>query len=56
VGKWKPSRWYRVIDFEGVLWMETSDREEAIEEAKVKGFTVYRMWVREQIEWREEDK
>jgi len=45
----KPTKWFRVIDDNGELWMETSDEHEAISECKV-GYSIMRMYVPSQDE------
>jgi hypothetical protein len=50
-----PGRWWRVLDAEGGLWMETSNEAEA-REAVEPGFTLQNLWVppRDTGEWRTE--
>lgn len=50
---WAPGRWYQVIAPDGALWVETSDREEAISAVR-PGDTIRRIWVRTESEWRED--
>lgn len=50
-GEWVQTRWYRVIDLQGSLSLETSDIEEA-REAMRPGDTLQYLWRREEHEWR----
>jgi hypothetical protein len=50
--EWEPSRWYRVTQPNGDLWMETSDREEAVNAAHKTGWELTRLWRSESYEWR----
>jgi hypothetical protein len=52
---WVPGRWYRVLQPDGSLWMETSDREEAQQEAEAKGWPVFQQWRCESTKWRPVD-
>jgi hypothetical protein len=54
-GEWQPGRWYRIRTPTGALWMETSDPEEAMEEARRTGWRLLRQWRREDTEWREQE-
>ena len=50
----RPGRWWRVIDADEGLWMETSVELEARSEAQ-SGRTLRRLWVAEgRSEWRDE--
>lgn len=49
---WIPGRWYRLRTPDGKLWMETSDREEVMEEARRTGYPLQRQYRREEMEWR----
>ena len=51
---WKPGRWYRILDPDGGLWMETSDAEEAREASRQTGWPLEREWRCELSEWRAE--
>jgi hypothetical protein len=53
-GEWVPGRWYRVLQPDGDLWMETSDPGEARPEAERKGWRLFRQWRWERTEWRPE--
>lgn len=55
VTEWTPGRWYRVLQPDGSIWMETSDPEEAHAEAAAKGWPLLRQWRWERTEWRTED-
>jgi hypothetical protein len=50
--EWEPSRWYRVTQPNGDLWMETSDREEAVNAAHKTGWELTRLWRSESHAWR----
>lgn len=52
--EWTAGRWYRILDPNGKLWMETSDPEEVFTEAGATGWPVLRQWRREETEWRRE--
>ena len=50
----RPGRWWRVLERDGSLWMETSVELEARSEAQA-GRTLRRLWVAEgRSEWRSE--
>ena len=50
----RPGRWWRVLEGDGSLWMETSVELEARSEAQA-GRTLRRLWVGEgRSEWRDE--
>jgi hypothetical protein len=55
MGLWDAGRWYRVLDDDGKLWMETSDPQEARDEAIKTGYRLERLWVRTEYEWRSEE-
>lgn len=42
LGHWEPGRWYRVLDNEGGLWMETSNPDEARDAAREHGYRLQR--------------
>lgn len=48
---WEPTRWWRVIDLQGEIWAETSDREEALN-AMRPGDTLERQYQKVYHEWR----
>ncbi len=50
--EWKPGRWYRLRQPDGSLWMETSDRDEALAEAEKTGWPLERLYVNTRTEWR----
>ena len=50
--EWQPTRWYRIMQPDGGLWMETSDPEEARDEAERTGRPLQRLWSRTESEWR----
>jgi len=39
----KPTRWWRVLTPSGAMWMETSDEQEAREEAQRTGYELQRL-------------
>lgn len=51
-GDWEKGRWVRVVAPDGSLWLETSNEEEA-RQAMRPGDKLYRLWYREEREWRE---
>lgn len=51
---WVPGRWYRVRKPDGSLWMETSDRHEAVTEAEKTGWPLERLYVNTRSKWRKE--
>lgn len=44
-GDWEPGVWYTVLDPDGGLWCETSDRQDAVNRTR-SGDTMYRQWKR----------
>ena len=54
MANWKPGRWYRIVRPDGTLWMETSNREEAMSESLAPGYTLQRLWSNIEEEWRDE--
>ncbi|WP_157107476.1 hypothetical protein [Nocardia grenadensis] len=52
---WTPTRWYRILQPDGSLWMETSDPEEAREESARTGWPVERMYEHVGQQWRIEE-
>lgn len=44
-GDWEPGCWYTVLDPDGKLWLETSNRQEAVDRMR-PGDTLYRQWKR----------
>lgn len=50
---WKPTRWLSVIGEDGKLWCGTSDKDEAVRSMR-PGDRIYRQWMREEREMREE--
>lgn len=53
--EWITTRWYRIIDTAGKLWMETSNPKEVQKESARTGLPVQRLW--EEVphrEWRDE--
>ena len=52
--EWQPGRWLRVVGPDGQLWCETSSLSEA-REAMRPSDKLYRLWYREEREWREVD-
>lgn len=53
-GGWSEGRWFRILQPDGTLWMETSDGEEARLEGLKQGWPVERLWKREEWEWRKD--
>ena len=53
--KWEPGRWYRVLQPNGNLWMETSDRDEAVTASKQTGWPLERLYVHTRTQWRRID-
>ena len=51
---WQPGRWWRVVDHDGRVWMETSNEHEAKHEAAIKKYKLFRTWHRSEEEWRAE--
>jgi hypothetical protein len=52
---WMRGRWWRVLDDNGNLWMETSNPREVIEcMEEFPTYTLLKWWWREQGEWRPE--
>jgi hypothetical protein len=49
---WQPTSWFRILKPDGSLWMETSDRREAINEVKKTGWPLERLFRLEQEQWR----
>lgn len=49
---WMMGRWWRVVDPDGSLWCETSNEQEARSFMR-EGDRLYKLWVREEQEWRE---
>ena len=41
-GHWEPGRFWRVIDHDGGIWMESSNKAEAVNEAREKGYDLQR--------------
>lgn len=41
-GHWEPGRFWRVLDHDGKVWMETSNKAEAVNEAREKGYDLQR--------------
>lgn len=52
-GDWYETRWYRILQPDGSLWMETSDHTEAAIASERTGLPVQRLWKREEWEWRQ---
>lgn len=48
---WVRTRWWRVEGPQGELWSETSNEQEARRDMR-PGDTLYRLWRREELEWR----
>lgn len=49
---WMMGRWWRVVAPDGSLWCETSNEQEARRSMR-EGDRLYKLWVREEREWRE---
>lgn len=49
---WRSTRWFRITQPDGTLWMETSDWDEVKEESDKTGWAVERLWKKEKWEWR----
>lgn len=49
---WEPTRWWQVLTPDGSLWCETSDEDEAREDALRPGHTLRRLYRRMEQEWR----
>jgi len=48
---WEPVEWWRVVDLEGEIWAETSDKEDAM--AKMRpGDTLEQQFKKVYHEWR----
>lgn len=52
---WEPGRWFRILNPDGTLWMETSSESEARAEAVKTGWLLERLWILRREEWRKED-
>ena len=58
--RYRPWRWYRILQPDSSLWMETSDPDEAMGEWEQeiqgkKGWKLQRLWRKEQTKWRKWD-
>ncbi|WP_280411340.1 hypothetical protein [Nocardia asiatica] len=49
---WTPTKWFRIRQPDGSLWMETSDEEEARRMANETGRPLERHWQKVEEEWR----
>jgi len=50
---WEPGRWWRIVTPDGAIWSETSDEDEARDDAaRHPGYTLFRQWQRTEKEWR----
>lgn len=49
-----PGRWFRINSPDGHLWMETSDEQEARDEAQRTGWPLLRLFVLQDVEQRSE--
>jgi hypothetical protein len=48
---WEPAEWWRVVDLEGEIWAETSDKEDAIARMR-PGDTLEQQFKKVYQEWR----
>ncbi|KIA63016.1 hypothetical protein [Nocardia vulneris] len=51
----QPGRWYRILQPDGELWMETSDPDEVHRESQRTGWPVERLYERHESEWRADE-
>lgn len=52
ISEWMMGRWWRVVAPDGSLWGETSSEREARSIMR-PGDRLYKLWIREEREWRE---
>jgi hypothetical protein len=53
MGEWQRGRWWKVLAPDGSLWCGTSDEDEARDSMR-PGDRLFKLWYREESEWREE--